>query len=121
MTKTPETKSASPQPATPTNVVSQEPAPSSSDRRRGGRLLLTMETAVPVLVRSGAELQWGIARNVSDGGMLVELQEPPPIGAPVEIQIFGIHGSTDAPDPAVVYGEVRHQIAWNFFEGDGRA
>lgn len=99
------------------------PAPSDTsvpnDRRSGRRLRLELETAVPVLIRSDNGTQWGLARNVSSGGMLIELQEPPPIGAPVEIKLFGVQGSIDAPDAVVIRGEVRHNVAWNFHHPEG--
>ncbi len=46
--------------------------------------------------------------------MLIELKEPPTLGSTLEIRISGIEGSIDAPEAAIVYGEVRHQMAWNF-------
>ncbi|MFO0723776.1 MAG: PilZ domain-containing protein [Myxococcota bacterium] len=92
--------------------------PASSDRRQSRRLRLELETAVPVLVRSTNGTQWGLARNVSEGGMLIELREPPPIGAEVEIKLFGVQGSIDAPDAVFVRGEVRHNVAWNFAQNE---
>lgn len=87
---------------------------SGDDRRRADRIRLTLETAVPVIVRSEGLVQWGVARNISEGGMLIEMTDAPSMGARVEVKLMGIHGSTDSPAPAVLTGEVRHQVAWNF-------
>ena len=51
-------------------LATQRPAP--SERRTSRRIRLRLETAVPVLVRGDVGLQWGLARNVSEGGMLIE-------------------------------------------------
>lgn len=69
---------------------------------------------MPVLVRGDVGLQWGLARNVSEGGMLIELKTPAPIGTRVEIKLFGVQGSIDAPDAVLLHAEVRHHVAWNF-------
>ena len=87
---------------------------SGGDRRHARRVRLELETAVPVLVRDqSGSLQWGLARNISEGGMLIELQTPPSIGARIQVKIFGIQGSADAPDAVFVHAEVRHNLAWN--------
>lgn len=92
------------------------------DRRSSRRVRLDLETAVPVLVREmNGTLQWGLARNISEGGMLIELKQPPAIGAHVEIKIFGVNGSADAPDNVIVFAEVRHNLAWNFAGDETRA
>jgi hypothetical protein len=38
--------------------------------------------------------------------MLIELKTPAPIGTPVEIKLFGVQGSIDAPDAVVMHAEV---------------
>lgn len=88
--------------------------PVSTERRRAQRLRLDLETAVPVLISERGCLQWGLARNVSEGGMLIEVSDPPPIGAMIEIQILGVRGSADAPEGVTLCGEVRHNVTWNF-------
>lgn len=104
-------------------VVTPEPVEdrrSGQDRRHGRRVRLDLETAVPVLVRDqSGGLQWGLARNISEGGMLIEVQSPPSIGARIQVKIFGIQGSADAPDAVFVHAEVRHNLAWNL-GGDRR-
>lgn len=92
--------------------ATQRPAP--SERRSCRRIRLKLETAVPVMVRGDVGVQWGLARNVSEGGMLIELKTPPPIGSLVEIKLFGVQGSIDAPDAVELHAEVRHHVAWNF-------
>lgn len=86
---------------------------SAADRRDSRRIRLTLETAVPVTIRSQSLVQWGTARNISEGGMLIELNDPPPIGAFVSVKIAGIEGSSDAPEDVILHGEVRHQVAWD--------
>lgn len=88
--------------------------PAPAERRSSRRIRLKLDTAVPVKVRSDVGVQWGLARNVSEGGMLIELRTPPPIGSTLQVELMGVRGSVDAPDPAVLDGEVRHHVAWNF-------
>jgi hypothetical protein len=82
------------------------------ERRRDKRVRMNLEVAVPILVRGPDGLQRGLARNLSEGGMLIEMSELPAIGAQLEITITGIHGSTDAPDSVTLTGEVRHHVGW---------
>ena len=77
---------------------------------------LSLDTAVPVVVRHDGLVQWGLARNVSEGGMLVEVREAPPIGAAVEVKLSGVDGSVTAPEPAILRATVRHHVAWQFCE-----
>lgn len=90
---------------------------SGRDRRKSTRVRLSLEIAVPVLVQSDLGLQRGLARNLSEGGMLIELTELPPIGTRLEITFAGVKGSHDAPEPVVLRGEVRHQLAWQYGRG----
>lgn len=87
---------------------------SGEDRRKGRRVPLELNTTVPVVVRDLGRVQWGIARNVSEGGMLVEVRDPPSIGAFVEIKLAGMQGTIAAPDAVYLTGEVRHQMAWAY-------
>lgn len=91
----------------------------SSDRRRNARLSLSFEIAVPVRVDTDLGMQRGLARNISEGGMLIELEEAPPIASRVRVTIAGIKGSADAPDEVVLEGEVRHHLAWQFTKPSG--
>ncbi|MBI4815472.1 MAG: PilZ domain-containing protein [Deltaproteobacteria bacterium] len=92
--------------------MKKRPAP--RERRSSQRIRLTLDVAVPVLVKDDDRIQWGMARNVSEGGMLIEVPDPPAIGREVEISFPGIPGSVDSPEHAVLRGEVRHQLKWNF-------
>jgi len=99
-------------------VGSSPPASCASnegDERRGDRRLnLDLETAVPVLVKMEDYMYWGLARNISERGMLIEMQNPPPIGAQVDIVFTGSRGAHHASDTVELTGEVRHQMAFNY-------
>lgn len=87
---------------------------SGRDRRRDRRVRLSLEIAVPVRVSGPGFDGRGMARNISEGGMLVELSEAPPIGMRVSVSFEGIRGSADAPGPVELRGEVRHHMAWQY-------
>ncbi len=89
------------------------------ERRRAERVGLSLEITVPVVIRSDSGVQRGVARNISEGGVLVEVREPVGIGAWVEVSFQGIRGSRDAPESAVLTGEVRHHLAWQFCDRGG--
>jgi hypothetical protein len=103
-------------PEAPDRSRSEPPTPSGRPRK----LKLALETVVPVVVRSDVGTQWALARNISDAGMLIELATTPPIGSRVEVKLFGVPGSLDAPHPAWMCGEVRHHVCWNFRGQDRR-
>ena len=92
-----------------------------SDRRRGQRIPLSLQGATPVfLVGEGFRVR-GLARNISEGGVLVEVVQPPPIGTRVEVTFEAIEGSRQASEALALLGEVRHQVAWSFMQrGDTR-
>lgn len=90
-----------------------------ADRRSGSRLSLSLEITVPVRVESELGVERGLARNISEGGMLIELESAPPIASRVKITIAGIHGSLDAPDALTLDGEVRHHLAWQYTRPSG--
>jgi hypothetical protein len=90
------------------------PIASNKDRRGQRRLNLDFETAVPVLVRSDDCMHWGLARNISEQGMLIQMQNPPSMGAAVDITLTGIRGSQHDSDGFELSGEVRHHLAWNY-------
>ena len=69
-----------------------------------------------MVVRGGGMIQWGLARNWSAGGMLIEVGSSIGIGEAVEIKISGVKGSESAPEAVTVKGEVRHQLAWRYGE-----
>jgi hypothetical protein len=87
---------------------------SGRERRHDSRIRLSLEVAVPVVVRSEGFVEAGLARNISEGGMLVQLRELPAIGSRVEITIGGVQGSSDAPESVTLEGEVRHHVAWQY-------
>ena len=87
---------------------------SGRDRRRDRRVRLSLEIAVPVRVTGPGMDFRGLARNLSEGGMLVELPDAPPIGTRVSVTFDGIRGSSDAPDSVELRGEVRHHMSWQY-------
>ena len=91
--------------------------PHTKDRRRDQRVRLDLEIAVPVSVCTGTSEYRGVARNISEGGMLVELPIAPAIGCRVTIRFEGIRGSSASPGPVELSGEVRHHMAWAFTQG----
>jgi c-di-GMP-binding flagellar brake protein YcgR len=98
--------------------------PKKGDRRKGDRrgchrISLSLDIAVPVRVESDVGPQRGLARNFSEGGMLLEVGEPPPIGSRVRVTISGIRGSRDAPEEVTLEGEVRHHLAWQYTRSSG--
>jgi hypothetical protein len=86
----------------------------SAERRTASRLNLDFETAVPVLVRSPDRMHWGLARNISESGMLIQMQNPPPMGTRVDITLTGVRGSEHNEDNFELCGDVRHHLAWNY-------
>jgi hypothetical protein len=58
--------------------------------------------------------QVGVARNLSAGGMFVELADPPPLGAVIDVRFPGPDGSTSL----AFRGEVKHHFCWNYQRGD---
>src|SRR5262245_57703207 len=81
---------------------------SGRDRRSNQRVALNLEAAGAVLVRGDEGLVRGMARNVSQGGMLVEMEELPGIGSHLEIT-FAALGNASA---ITLHGEVRHHVSW---------
>lgn len=73
-----------------------------------------MDIAVPVRVSTSTGEFRGMARNISEGGMLVELLMAPAIGSRVRIRFEGVHGSAAAPDSVELHGDVRHNMAWQY-------
>ncbi|MEO1334210.1 MAG: PilZ domain-containing protein, partial [Myxococcota bacterium] len=60
------------------------------------RVPLEVPLAVPVHIRSELGFHRGLARNISEDGMLVELEETPPIGSRVEVTIMHDYSLTSA-------------------------
>ena len=71
------------------------------------------------LVVIGSELYgdtWAIARNVSAGGILVEMSYAPPLGTVVTVHFQHARGD-DLMDEIVVRAEVKHHHYLNFSGG----
>lgn len=62
----------------------------------------------------GTRLERGLARNISEGGMLVQLDQVLPIGRQIEISFTG------RSKEITLVGEVRHQVAWQHSGGPDR-
>lgn len=79
--------------------------------RREHRLNMRFDKAFSVLI--GSEIYGdsrGVARNISTGGLFVELSEPPPIGSVVTVH-FRIPGSGE---DIRARAEVKHHYCLNF-------
>ncbi|HET6610775.1 MAG TPA: PilZ domain-containing protein [Kofleriaceae bacterium] len=78
---------------------------------RDKRFHLRFDKVFPVIV--GSEIYGdspGIARNISEGGMLVEMVEPLPIGSLVTVQFE----MPDSDDHIAVRAEIKHSYCFNF-------
>jgi hypothetical protein len=84
---------------------------STDDRRICQRIQLDLATAFPVRLETEVGPMRGMARNVSQGGMLVEARELPPIGTRVTV-IFEIPGK-DPTHRMELEGDVRHHVKWS--------
>lgn len=87
----------------------------SSDRRTQTRLDVGFDKVFPVIICS--ELYGdctGIARNISLGGMMVEMVEPLPLGSFVTVRFR----MSDSPGDIAVHAEVKHHYALNFAQAD---
>ena len=87
-----------------------EPAIPLSEKRIHSRF----DKAFPVVI--GSELYgdtWAIARNVSAGGILVEMSYAPPLGTVVTVHFQHARGD-DLMDEIVVRAEVKHHHFLNF-------
>jgi hypothetical protein len=80
------------------------------DKRR----TLRLDTVFPVAISSPTfgEVS-GIARNVSQGGMFVELAEPLPLGSAIRVHF----AMPDSPGEIVARGEVKGHYFVNYSDG----
>ncbi len=81
------------------------------------RLDMRFDKVFPVMV--GSEIYGdspGVARNISAGGMLVEMVEPIPLGAHVTVHFRLPEGGVDIAARA----EVKHHYCFNFAAGAER-
>ena len=100
------------------------PAPESTshhscpvtERRRHPRIALSLDVATPVVLSGEGFQVRGLARNISEDGVLVEVPHAPPIGARVEVTFEAVPGSQQAGQSVALFGEVRHQVAWSFIQ-----
>lgn len=86
-------------------------------QRSEKRLDMRFNKVFPVLV--GSDIYGdsaGIARNISAGGMLVEMVEPIPLGAVVTVHFRLPEGGADIAARA----EVKHHYCFNYAEGESR-
>lgn len=99
--------------------VEMRPKPVRSDRRRRPRIRLSLDGMTPVWLCGDGFRRRGLARNISEGGILVQVEQPPPIGSRVEVTFEPLEISRQASEVLVVRGEVRHQVVWIFTQ-DGK-
>ncbi len=82
------------------------------DKRR----TLRLDKVFPVSVSSTSFGQVvAIARNISEGGMFIELSEPLPLGSPIRVHFT----MPDARGEIVALGEVKGHYFMNFVDGTG--
>ena len=82
------------------------------------RIHVRFDKMFPVVV--GSELYGdsaAIARNISAGGMLVEMAFPLPLGSVVTVH-FSCDRGDGAVDEIVAHAEVKHHYCLNFATGD---
>ena len=85
------------------------------ERRAQPRIALRFDKVFPVIV--GSELYGdgvGIARNISLGGMMVEMVEPLPLGCCVTVHFR----MPDSRGDITVRAEVKHHYCFNYFRDD---
>lgn len=85
------------------------------------RIHTRFDKAFPVVI--GSELYgdtWAIARNVSGGGILVQMNYAPPLGTVVTVHFQNNRGD-DLVDEIVVRAEVKHHHYLNFSGSDEAA
>jgi hypothetical protein len=95
--------------------------PSAGTRRADQRIHMRFDKMFPVVV--GSEIYGdapAIARNVSAGGMLVEMAEPLPLGSVVTVH-FRYPRESGRADEIVARAEVKHHYCLNFAGGGGEA
>lgn len=86
--------------------------------RQHRRISLQLEVAVPVELMTELGRARGVARNVCEGGMLIESVILPPIGSRTEVQIARWDAAVD--HRFTLLGDVRHHHHWSFIGPAGR-
>ena len=80
----------------------------------GRRLDIRLNKAFSVVVTSEVDGEClAVARNVSAGGMFVEMRDPPPLGTFVTVSFCPPDGS----EPIRVSAEVKHHFCFNYQVG----
>lgn len=89
------------------DIAVQEPCPPAQEKRQH----LRFDKVFPVRVQSilFGELEC-VARNVSAGGIFVEMPEPLPLGAHVRVSFL----NTDSSAEIVALGEVKNHYFMNY-------
>ena len=88
----------------------------SCEKRTQARIEVSFDKAFPVVVRSEIFGDCtGIARNISLGGMLVEMVEPLPLGCFVTVRFH----MPDSQGEIAARAEVKHHYCFNFGRDDG--
>jgi hypothetical protein len=76
----------------------------------GRRVELRLDKAFPVIVHTEVDGACAaIARNISAGGMFVEMRDPPPIGVVVTVTFESPEGGSIR-----ARAQVKHHVCWNF-------
>jgi PilZ domain len=105
---------------TPKSPKSPEPPPASCSRAARdieNRFHIRFNKAFPVIVIS--ELYGdtrAVARNISAGGMFIEMADPPPLGSVVTV-CFPAAGDEELR----ARGEVKHHYCFNYGDESGEA
>ncbi len=81
------------------------------------RQAMRFETAFPVILSSEAFGECNaMARNISSGGILLEVQEPLPLGTEVRVHFM----MPESMATIVARGEVKNHYFLNFSDGEGQ-
>jgi hypothetical protein len=81
------------------------------------RAAMRFEKVFPVIISSEAfGEQNAMARNISAGGILLEIREPLPLGTEVRVHFF----MPDSQASIIACGEVKNHYFLNFSDGDGQ-
>jgi hypothetical protein len=86
-----------------------------ADKRTHSRIEMRFDKAFPVII--GSEIYGdspGIARNISIGGMLIEMLDPLPLGSLVTVHFR----MPDSQGDIMVRAEVKHHYCFNFARDD---
>ena len=101
--------------------VSASEAPATHERRTAERadqrIDIRFDKLFPILL--GSELfgdTIGVARNISRGGMMIEMGQPLPLGTVVSIH-FRVHRDDGTVDELIARAEVKHHHILNFGTG----